>query len=247
MSYTVKQLAGLARVSRRTLHYYDQIGLLEPERIGQNGYRYYGESSLYRLQQILFFRELGFRLEEIGAILSRPDFDLVEALEKHRQALLERRERVERLIQTVERTIMSLKGELPMNDKVLFEGFEDEQEKQWSREAVARWGDEARFSVRKWNAYGKEKQSEIRAEGDAIYHDLAGLVGSDPASPAVQQIVARWHQHLRYFYEPSKERMLGLAEMYVESPEFRANFDKIHPELASFLRRAIRIYAANLK
>jgi MerR family transcriptional regulator, thiopeptide resistance regulator len=247
MSYTVKQLAELAKVSRRTLHYYDQIGLLKPEQVGDNGYRHYGEQSLYRLQQILFFRELGFSLDETGEILDRRDFDLLRALENHRTGLLEKRNRMDALIGTLERTIASLKGEFVMDDKELFEGFDDPQEKTWSQEAVERWGDEARSSVRKWNAYGRQKQAAIRAEGDAIYQDLAAQIGEHPKSPAVQQIIHRWHDHLGYFYEPSNERMLGLADMYVDDPRFRATFDLIHPDLAPFLRLAIRAYVEKSK
>jgi DNA-binding transcriptional MerR regulator len=246
VTYTVKQLADLAEVSRRTLHYYDRIGLLLPEEVAKNGYRYYGEGSLLRLQQILFYKELGFGLEEIGEILSDPDFDLLRALESHRLRLEERGERLKRLIQTVDRTIMGLKGEIPMDDKGLFEGFEDEQEKKYAQEAVDQWGDEARQSLRKWNDYGREKQATIRAEGEAVYQDMIRLIGSDPGSPKVQAVVARWHRHLGYFYEPSKERLFGLAEMYVEEPRFRATFDRMDPRLAEFMRRAVRVYCENL-
>jgi DNA-binding transcriptional MerR regulator len=240
MTYTVKQLAELACVSRRTLRYYDQIGLLSPEQVGANGYRYYGERSLYRLQQILFFRELGISLEEIGVILDRSEFHLLQALEAHRAGLLEKRKRMDTLIGTLERTIAGLKGEITMDDRELFEGFDDAQEKAWSQEAVDRWGDEARTSVRKWNTYS------IRAENTAIYQDLAAHIGEDPSSPAVQQIIARWYHHLRYFYEPSKERMLGLADMYVDDPRFRTTFDQIHPALAEFLRHAIQTYVKRI-
>ncbi|HEX7975780.1 MAG TPA: MerR family transcriptional regulator [Anaerolineales bacterium] len=98
MGYTVKQLSGLAGVSARTLHYYDEIGLLHPEQVGQNGYRYYGEGSLLRLQQILFYKELDLSLQEIREILDQPDFDLVRALESHRTALQRRQRRLDRLI-----------------------------------------------------------------------------------------------------------------------------------------------------
>ena len=103
--YTVKQLAELANVTNRTLHYYDQIGLLLPASYGDNGYRYYDENAVFRLQQILFFRELGFSLEQIHAILEGPDFDLLRALENHKLALQGKTERINRLIDTVDKTI----------------------------------------------------------------------------------------------------------------------------------------------
>ena len=246
MQYTVKQLADLAKVTRRTLHYYDQIGLLEPESVAENGYRIYGERAVYRLQQILFYRELGFSLDEIQTALNHPDFNLLQALESQHNGLLERRERLDRLIQSVELTKMRLKGEIRMDDQQLFEAFSDEQEKQYAMEAVQTWGEEAARGIRKWHAYGEQKQAAIRQEGNAIYLDMVKLLDQNPESPQVQDVVARWHQHMRYFYEPSKERLLGLGEMYVESPDFRATFDRIHPDLASFMRSAIQHYCKGI-
>ena len=121
--YTVKQLSSLAGVSPCTLHYYDQIGLLKPESVGENSFRYYGEVSLLRLQQILFYRELGFTLEAIKAIVTRPDFDVLTALESHRKFLQGRAERLERLIQTVGDTILHLRGEKEMSKKQLMDYF----------------------------------------------------------------------------------------------------------------------------
>lgn len=245
--YSVKQLAELAGVSRRTLHYYDQIGLLKPERQAGNRYRRYGEEAVYRLQQILFYRELGLSLAEIQTVLSDPGFDLVRALERHRQALQERRSRLDRLLQTVELTIISLKGGISMEDQQLFEGFDDEQEKQYAQEAVQKWGNEAAVSIRLWNSYGPEKQKAIREEGNQIYLDFTRLIGEDPLSEPVQAVTRRWHQHMRYFYEPDIERLLGLAEMYVESPDFRETFDRFDPRLAPFMRLAILSYCKHLQ
>ena len=115
--YTVKQLSTLAGVTPRTLHHYDQIDLLKPESVGENGYRYYGETSLLRLQQILFYRELGFSLESIREMLGRPEFQILDALEEHRESLQGRVRRLERLIQTVDKTIHHLKGENIMSPK----------------------------------------------------------------------------------------------------------------------------------
>ena len=115
--FTVNQLSKLAGGTPRTLHHYDTIGLLKPSRVGENGYRYYGEESLLRLQQILFYRELDLPLEEIGQIMGRRDFDLLPALESHKVELAKRIERLERLIQTVDNTISLLKGETNMSKK----------------------------------------------------------------------------------------------------------------------------------
>ncbi|MFV9503772.1 MAG: MerR family transcriptional regulator [Oscillochloridaceae bacterium umkhey_bin13] len=139
MMYTVKQLAQLDGVSVRTLHYYDEIGLLKPASVGANGYRYYEETDLFRLQQILFFRELDLGLEQIKQIIVAPDFDLVTALQTHRHALEAKISRLQQLIVTVDRTIMHLVGEMKVRtmDKV-FEGFNEEQQRQYQEEAARR-------------------------------------------------------------------------------------------------------------
>jgi DNA-binding transcriptional MerR regulator len=127
--YTVKQLSELAGVSIRTLHYYDEIELLKPSAVGDNGYRYYDEDAVYRLQQILFFREMDLGLLQIKDIVDSPDFDLVAALNQHRDALQAKIDRLQNLIQTVDSTIMHLVGEVEMSKKQLFTAFNEEEEK----------------------------------------------------------------------------------------------------------------------
>jgi DNA-binding transcriptional MerR regulator len=195
------------------------------------------------LQQILFLRELGLSLEEIQAVLDRPDFDLLPALEQHRKALLAREERLKTLIHTVERTILHLKGNVEMESEGLFEGFSEEQQKEYEEEARRRWGDkEVKESQKRWGSYSDEKKRQIMAEGKAIYLDLVKAMPSGPGSPQAQDGIARWHQNLRYFYEPTTEILLGLAEGYNTDPEFSAFFNRIHPDLANFMRQAVQIY-----
>src|SRR5205823_9242664 len=122
-------------------HFYDEIGLLRPGRVGANGYRYYGEPALLRLQQILFYKELGLSLEEIADVLDRPDFDVATALAAHRRALEQRLDRLRRLITTVDRSIAYLKGDTTVDQKELFAAFSDEQQAEYAVEAQARWGE----------------------------------------------------------------------------------------------------------
>jgi DNA-binding transcriptional MerR regulator len=245
--YTVKQLAKVAGVSPRTLHYYDEIGLLQPGRDPHNGYRLYARPAVLRLQQILFLRELGLSLEEIQAALDRPDFDLLPALEQHRQALLARQERLSALIHTVERTILHLKGNVEMESEELFAGFSEEQQEKYEEEARRRWGDqEVKESQKRWGSYSDEKKRQIMAEGREVYLDLVKAMPAGPGSPQAQEGIARWHQNLRYFYEPTTEILLGLAEGYNTDPEFSAFFQRIHPGLAAFMRQAVQIYCQRL-
>jgi DNA-binding transcriptional MerR regulator len=243
MAYTVKQLADLAGVSVRTLHYYDEIGLLKPTLIGENGYRYYDEQAVFRLQQVLFYRELDFSLNEIKGIMDQPDFDLLTALQSHRRALGQKAERLDRLIRTVDKTILHLKGQTDMSNQELFAGFSEEKQAHYEEEIRQRYGDESvKESSERWKRYTPEQKARIRAEGEAIYRDLLANMGQGHASREVQQIVARWHQHLRYFYEPSTERLMGLAHMYTEHPVFVETFQKMHPDLPEFLYSAIMFY-----
>jgi DNA-binding transcriptional MerR regulator len=246
MEHTVKQLSKLAGVSVRTLHFYDEIGLLRPGRVGANGYRYYGDAALLRLQQILFYKELGLSLDEIAGVLDQPEFDVARALEAHRRALQARLGRLQRLIITVDRTIAYLKGDDAMNANELFAGFSDEQQARYEKEAEARWGESVRESSRKWKAYSPARKAEIIAQGQAITQDLIDQLDQPPASPAVQANIARWHQHLRYFFEPSAEVLRGLGNLYNDDPQFNATYQKLDPRLAPFMRSAIEVYCERL-
>ena len=246
MVYTVKQLANMAGVSTRTLHYYDQIGLLTPSSYGENGYRYYQPDAVLRLQQILFFRELDFSLAEIQAIVDRPEFNQLHALETHKKALQERAARLASLIHTIDQTILYLKGKTDMSQSQLFEGFSEAKQQEYIEQARERWGDQVSASVRKWNSYSQAQKDQIGREGEAIYRDLLGYIGQDPAIPEVQQIVARWHQHIRYFYEPTTETLRGLGQMYADDPAFATVYQRMHPDFPEFLRQAITHHCDNL-
>ncbi len=247
MRYTVKQLADLAGVSPRTLHYYDEIGLLKPASVGDNGYRYYSEQGALRLQQILFYRELGVHLSEIRSILDQPEFDVLVALGAHRRALHERAARLSGLIDTIDRTMSHLKGEQEMSTGELFVGFDEETQRAYEAEASQMWGEKiVTDSRRRWDSYSKEKQKAILAEAGEIYQGLVALLGDDPGSKQVQTGVAAWHQNLRNFYEPTVEVLRGLGHAYSEDPRFRATFTKMHPDLPEFLTAAIDAYCLSL-
>ena len=246
--YTVKQLSKLAGVSVRTLHYYDQIGLLEPSSLGANGYRYYGEEALLRLQQILFYRELELSLSEIKAVVGRPDFDVLTALRSHKVALLGRVERLNRLIQTVDNTIDHLKGNENMSAKKIFEGFSEEEQEKYALEAEQMYDPETvRASNRRWKAYPPAEKERILGEGKAIYADLIAAIPKGADNEDVQALIAAWHRHMQYFWSPNDEQLLGLAEMYNTDSRFRANFDSMDPKLAGFMRDAVKVYVEKRK
>jgi DNA-binding transcriptional MerR regulator len=243
---TVKQVAKAAGVSVRALHHYDAIGLLKPAEIGTNGYRYYGRAELLRLQQILFYRELGFALAEIGPLLNDPSFDLLDALRWHRAALARKIERYGDLIQTIDLTIASLEKDEPMDDNDLYAGIPAETRDRWEREAEAFWGVEAvRAARNKAASFSKEKLAQIKAEMEAIRKDFGDLfrAGAEPGAEAVQAVTARHFAWVSHSWTPDADSFRGLGRIYAENPEFRGTYDEDAPGCAEFIAQAMAIYA----
>jgi len=243
--YTVKQLAKLAGVSVRTLHHYDQIGLLKPSARSAAGYRQYGEDDLLRLQQILFFKQFDMALSEVQAILDQPDFDRVQALHNHRRLLEKQSTRLTRLIRTIDRTILKLtEADMSLTDEELFEGFTPEQAERYGREARERWGaesvDEVEQRVRKMS---KEQWQAIKTEGQQVTLRMADLIGRAPDDAEVQQTVAKHHAWIENFYAAPADLYRGLSQLYVEHAEFRAFYEKVRPGLADFMKAAMDVYA----
>jgi len=243
MRYTVKQLATLAGVTNRALHYYDEIGLLHPESVGENGYRYYGEEAALRLQQILFYRELDFPLDQIKALLDRPDFDLLQTLEGHRRALNQRVERINRLIETVDHTIKHLQGEYQMSTQDFYSGFDEEKQKKLAEEAQNLWGESVVQTQKRWESYSREKKNAVLAENHAITNGVAAAMDQGPESPEVQQWIERWYRSINEnFYTCSLEMFEALGHGYVEDERFSATYEKVKPGLAAFMDKAMTYY-----
>jgi len=246
--FTVKELSRLAGITPRTLHYYDEIGLLKPTRVGDNGYRYYGEEALLRLQQILLYRQLDMPLDSIQSIMGRRDFDVLSALEGHKQELRKRIAQMERLVDTVDDTILHLKGKKEMSQKQLFEAFNEEQQAEYEKEAMQMYDPAiVKASNQKWRNYTLSEKQRIGEEGNAVYEDMLKAMPKGASSPEAQACVERWRRHMEYFWVPNDEQLLGLVDGYNNDPRFKANFDKIHPRLAEFMREAVRVYVNNRK
>ncbi|MGG7620381.1 MerR family transcriptional regulator [Robertmurraya sp. GLU-23] len=249
MEYTVQKLGQLAGVSTRTLRYYDQIGLLQPCRVNSNGYRIYGQSEVNRLQQILFYKELGVSLDTIKEILSSSTFDGEAALREHRLKLIEKRQQIETLICNVEKTIAASEGRITMTNKEKFEGFKQnllaENEKKYGKEIRDKYGKE---TVEQSNAklmnLSEEDYQKVTALEQHIRDVLSqALTSGDPSGPLAQQAAELHKEWLCYFWPKySKEAHAGLAQMYVDDERFTAYYDKEQPGTAEFLRDAIAIY-----
>ncbi len=249
MAYTVKQLAKLSGVSVRTLHFYDEIGLLTPAYHGENGYRYYEEKQLLHLQQILFFKELDFPLKEIEKILGRSDFDQLSALLSHRKVLKKRQERIGELLKTIDKTVKRIKGAKKMSDQEIYTGFSKEKQKEYEEYLVDRYGKgatdligESKQSTKGWK---KENGEAAKKAVDSLHLEFTAALekGLRADSSEVQEIVGRHFKWVQQFYEPTKEIYAGLGDLYVEHPDFRKMYDAYHLDLPDFLKRAMKIFA----
>lgn len=249
MEYTVQKLAFMSGVSARTLRYYDEIGILKPARINSSGYRIYGEKEVDRLQQILFYREFGIKLDNIKSIMDSPYFDRAKALKKHHNKLLEKRIQLDLLISNVEKTIESMEGRIKMNDSEKFQGFKEElicdNEKKYGGEIRNKYGNDVvdRSNNRLKNMIREEYEEVTNLEKE-ILETLDKAHKTDDASGELAQKAAKLHAKWISFYwgDYNKKAHASLAQMYVEDSRFKAYYDRKQPGTAEFLRDAILIY-----
>lgn len=249
MECTVQKLAKLAGVSTRTLRYYDEIGILKPARINSSGYRIYGQSEVDKLQQILFYRELGVSLENIKDIVTSPSFDGAAALREHHAKLLEKRDQLDLLIANVEKTIEAAEGRVKMTDKEKFEGFKqkmiDDNEKKYGKEIREKYGDDKiNNSNKKIKAMTEEQYAEVEKLNKDVLSTLKeAFATGDPSGDLAQKAADLHGQWLSFFWDSyTKEAHAGIAQMYVGDERFKAYYDKDQPGTAEFLRDAVLIY-----
>jgi MerR family transcriptional regulator, thiopeptide resistance regulator len=248
MAYTVKKLAKVSGVSVRTLHFYDEVGLLKPAYYGSNGYRFYEEEQLLMLQQILFFRELGFELKRIRQVLRRSDFDKLAALKSHRKVLKKDLERTGRLIKTIDKTIKHLKGTQKMKDQEMYWGFDHEKQAEHEKYLIDRFGGEMKQTIaesrKKLKNWTKAEWEGTGKEFGAICKELAAAMGSalEPGSATVQGLVRRHYEWLKKFWTPNRESYTGHSQLVVDS-DLRKAYEAYHPGLPEFLATAIKIFA----
>ncbi|MBA0053058.1 MerR family transcriptional regulator [Streptomyces sp. AJS327] len=249
MSHSSGQLAAIAGVSVRTLHHYDDIGLLVPgERTGA-GHRRYTDTDVDRLQQILFYRELGFRLEEVAALLDDPAADPHEHLRRQHALLSARIDRLREMAAAVERTMEARTMGISLTPEEKFEVFGDFDPDAYAAEAERRWGgsDAWRESRRRTAAYTKEDWKRVKEEFDALHQRVAELMeAGEPADGRAATDAAEAHRSFlsRTSYDCSHAMHVSLGEMYVADERFTATYEAIRPGLARYLRDAIVANAA---
>jgi len=250
MEYTVKELADLAGVSGRTLRYYDQIGLLKPLKVSPAGYRLYGPAQVNLLQQILFYRQRGVELGRIKEILYGENFDTLQALQEHLDALFVEKRRLEGMIATVEETIAEMKGEYQMNDYEKFRCFKEEMvrnnEKQYGAEIREKYGDEAvDESNRRMMNMTEEEYENFESLSETILEKLEQAVsaGESAESQAAREIARLHRQWLLMTWgekQYSRETHRGLADLYTADERFAGFYDKKIKGCAVFLREAVK-------
>ena len=242
--YPVGRVAALSGVTIRTLHHYDEVGLLSPSGRSEAGYRLYEDSDLERLQRILFYKELGFTLKEIQAIVDDPRTDNVGHLGRQRRLLTERIERLSAMVDAIDYEMEARKMDIKLTPEERFEVFGDFRPEDHAEEAERRWGesDSYKESNRRVSRYTKEDWQRLKAEGEEIEARLAAAfeAGLSPDSEEAMAGAEAHREHIsRWFYECTYEIHRGLAEMYVSDERFRSHYDKRVQGLAAFVRDAV--------
>lgn len=247
MEYSMKEMTEISGLSGRTLRYYDSIGLLKPKRVSEAGYRFYGEQELALLQQILFYRERGFALEEIRRILYQADFDVLAALQEHLCSLEQRQQELGQMIQNVKQTIAAMKGEGNMKEKERFEGLKkrivEENEAAYGKESRESYGVAAvEGSKKKLLGMSEDAFAHFQSLQQRIEKDLreAVLAKEDPAGEAGHRVALLHQEWLRMAWEKySPKAHRGLVDLYVQDERFRDYYDKETAGCAAFLRAAV--------
>ncbi len=252
--YTVRQLADLARVSVRTLHHYDDIDLLKPAFIGNNGYRYYEPAQLYRLQHILMYREFGLALDEIKTLVDAPDFDIANALKRHRERLVERLQQDQELIRVIDDTLARIGGGMTMDDTKLYNWNSPEKQAEYEAWMVERYGPQAE----QWLAQSRKRFDALDDAGRQAAMDRLKVIEGDLVeafrrglavdSTALTPVLDRHREWVGYMWnQDCPPGAYGhLADTYREHPDFVARFDALAAGFAQWLPAAMKAYAARI-
>ncbi len=249
MGYSIGKVARLARVTVRTLRHYDEMGLLHPSGRLDSGYRSYSAEDLERLQRILCYRQLGFPLDTVKALLDDPNTDPLEHLRRQRALLNERIDALRQMVATVEKIMEARTMGINLEPDELLEVFGDTDPTEHSEEAEQNWGDTDAWaeSQRRVSTYTKEDWLRMRAENAALMADIAAAraEGAPSDSQRAMDLAEAHRAHLeRWFYDCGYPMHRGLGDLYVNDPRFAANLAKFAPDLAVYLRDAIHANAA---
>jgi DNA-binding transcriptional MerR regulator len=254
VAWTVGETARIAKVSVRTLHHYDELGILTPSARTPAGYRLYEATDLERLHRVMVFRELGFSLEEIGQIVTDPGFDQTEALRAQRTLLAEKARRTQTMLKAIDAALAARDGGTEMSDQErkdmfgeLFDGFDPAE---YEEEAQQRWGetDAYKQSAARTKRYTKADWVQIRTEGDANTAEFVRLLDAGAAADSPEALAAAAEKHAqleRWFYDAPLPMFASLSDMWVNDPRFKKNIDKPREGLAEYERAAVKAWVAS--
>ena len=247
MTYRVKELARLAGVTVRTLHHYDRIGLLTPAQVNEAGYRFYGDDEVARLQQILFFKELDFKLSEIAEIMESDDYDVKAALRLQRKLLLEKRRRLDELLATIDATLVAQKKGIAMCAKSRFAAFDKETAEKYKEEATKLYGEKiVKESHARVLKMSKGEYERLAEDFNEICQSLVPHIDSKLDSPPVVEAMERLHEYLNRFYDCKAGIFAGLGELYCQDERFKEKIESFHKELPQFMKKAMKHYAKKI-
>jgi MerR family transcriptional regulator, thiopeptide resistance regulator len=242
MEWSIQDIARSAGTTSRTLRYYGEVGLLEPSRVGSNGYRYYDQDSLVRLQRILLLRELGLGLPAIAKVFDGQQ-DTAAALHTHLKWLEQERERIGRQIESVKTTLRKTEGGEQLMAEEVFDGFDHAR---YEQEVTERWGRDAWEKGDRWwrSLSDAEKKAFLQEQAD-IAKDFgeSHRAGKSADSDEVQAITQRHFEWVSASTDPTKDYFIGLGELYVTDPRFTENYDRHGKGTAVLIRDAMRVYA----
>ncbi|WP_424984013.1 MerR family transcriptional regulator [Maritalea sp. S77] len=257
-TYLIKQVAEMAGVTVRTLHHYDQIGLLSPAYIGENGYRYYTREELLRLQQIMFFREMDMPLKAIQRVMASAEFERLQQMKLHRDKLAQNVDRQRELLTVIDRSIAELNGDIKMNNEELYKGFSPEKQKAYQDELVSKHGGQMRDKVENSNrkfdqdaqahtggeaGLVNERMEQLKQiEGELILMMQAGKAAHDAE---VLDLIARHHKWVGQWWnkQPDAQSYAGLADMYKYTPDFVTRYERLADGFTEFLVDAMKTFA----
>lgn len=248
MAWSIAQVARMSKVTSRTLRHYDSIGLLPPAWVGDNGYRYYEKEQVRRLQQILLLRDMGLGLDTVAELLNGKH-DQLTVLRNHHRWLQDERTRLDRLAGTVARTIAELEGGDEVKMEELFDGFDASKQERYEAELVERYGDgvkdhlaESRQKLKNWT---RADADQFMNEWREIARELGALFTAGTAidAPGTQELIDRHYRWICRSWTPNRESYTGLGDLYVDSAEFRVNFEVNGDNMAEWVRDAMAHYA----
>lgn len=244
MKMSVGKVSKLTGVSVRTLHYYNEIGLLCPSETSDAGYRFYDDADVELLQQIMFYRELEFTLEEIGQIISSSNYDKTQALQNQKHLLELKQKRLNNLINLIDKT---LKGESTMSFKEFDMSQMEKAKKEFAAEVKEKWGNTQAYaeSEKKTKNYGSKEWSKINEESSKIFSWFSQNTDKNPSEPEVLEMVKSWQDYItKSFYTCTNEILFSLADMYVCDERFKNNIDQFGEGTAQFMHDAIKEYCS---